>query len=115
MIATSFWTLTLAVAIGTILAFWHLRASDEGTTRPPFLIGLVHAMTGLLGLAALLLVPNLGGGSGFGKMAAWVFGIALISGVVVLLRRRNGPAAMMAIHSSIAVTGYVLLLAWHAL
>ena len=33
---------------------------------------------------------------------------------VVLLRRRSGPNVMMAIHAGIAVSGYVMLLAWYA-
>jgi hypothetical protein len=111
--------LTIAVVLGTGLALWHLRATDDAS-RPPMTIGVVHGCFGAAGLAVLLLVlqgPPRGvsaGAGSFGPTAAVMFGAALLFGVVIWLRRRNTSAVLMAIHSGIAITGYVMLLAWSA-
>jgi hypothetical protein len=112
--------LTLAVAAGTALALWHLRATDQAA-RPPAAVGVVHGGVGAIGLLALLLAlrgPARGVAAGvgsFGATAAVLFVAALISGLVILARRRTLPAVTMAIHAGVAITGYVLLLAWTAL
>jgi hypothetical protein len=111
--------LTIAVALGAGLALWHLRATDDAG-RPPATAGVIHGCFGAAGLAVLLLVlqgPPRGiraGAGAFGAAAAWLFGMALLFGVVIWLRRRNTPVVLMAIHSGIAISGYVLLLAWSA-
>jgi hypothetical protein len=114
------WIISLTVIAGTILAFWHLRATENGG-RPPALAGIAHGLAGAVGLAVLLLVlhgPVRGAASGvgsFGTTSAWLFGAALVSGLVVWRRRRRSPAVMMAVHAGFAVTGWVLLLAWVSL
>jgi hypothetical protein len=42
-----------------------------------------------------------------------LFGAAVLTGIVMLLLRRQG--VVMAIHAGIAITAYVLLLAWSSL
>lgn len=49
----------------------------------------------------------------FGTVAAVLFAGAVLTGVLLLLVRRK--AVVMTIHAGIAITGYVLLLAWNAL
>lgn len=49
----------------------------------------------------------------FGTVAAALFAAALLTGGVLLLRRRSG--LVMAIHAGIAITAYVILLAWNSL
>lgn len=49
----------------------------------------------------------------FGTLSAGLFAGAGLIGVLVFFKRRNG--VVMAIHAGIAITGYVLLLAWNAL
>jgi hypothetical protein len=108
----------LAAAAGTILALWHLWAT-EGGQRPPIAAGVTHGLAGTAGLA--LLIPALlgtprgaaTGTSSFGVIAGWLFAAALLTGVVVLLRRR-WAATTMAIHAGIAITGYVMLLVWYS-
>jgi hypothetical protein len=110
--------LTVAVAAGSALALWHLRAAD-GATRPPVAAGIAHGVVGAAGLALLLLAlrgPARGVGAGvgsFGTVAAVLFVAALLTGIVMLLLRRKG--VVMAIHAGVAITGYVLLLAWSSL
>ena len=76
-------------------------------------------MVGAAGLAVLLLAlrgPARGAAVGvgsFGAVSAGLFGAALMTGVVLLLLRRKG--VVMAIHAGIAITGYVMVMAWVAL
>ena len=118
MVSAAVWILTLAVIAGTVLALLHLRVTD-GAGRPPLVAGIAHGIVGAAGLAALLLAlqgPPRGADTGvgsFGTMAAVLFAGALLTGVAILLLRRK--AIVMAIHAGIAITGYVLLLAWNAL
>ncbi len=111
--------MTLAVAFGSGLALWHLRAI-EGASRPPVSAGIAHGLLGVAGLVVLLLAlggPPRGvaaGAGSFGTAAAVVFAATLAAGVAMLVRRRKGPAVTMAIHSGLAITGYVLLVAWYS-
>ncbi len=101
-----------------MLAFWHLRVT-EPASRPPLPAGIAHGLVGTAGLAVLLMAlrgPERGVNTGvatFGPIAAALFAAALLTGIAVLLLRRKGLA--MAIHATIAITAYVLFLAWAAL
>ena len=118
LVSVAFWTVTLAVAAGTGLAAWHLRAVDD-VGRPPFAAGIAHGVVGAAGLALLLWAlrgPVRGASAGvgsFGLFAAGLFGVALLTGVGLLFLKRK--SSVMAIHASIAISGYVLLLAWNSL
>jgi hypothetical protein len=51
----------------------------------------------------------------FGIAAAVLFALALLFGLIMLLLfRRASPMAgfVIAVHATVAITGYVLLLAW---
>lgn len=110
--------MTLAVAAGTALALWHMRATD-GASQPPLPAGIAHGVVGATGLAVLLLAlrgPPRGAATGvgsFGTEAAALFAAALLTGIVIFFRRRKAVA--ITIHAGIAITGYVLLLAWNSL
>lgn len=118
MVSLAVWVLTLAVAAGSGLALWHLRAT-EPRERPPLAVGIAHGAVGAAGLAALLFAlrgPARGiqaGVGSFGTIAAVLFIGAIVTGVRLLLLRRK--AVVMAIHAGIAITGYVLFLAWYSL
>jgi len=120
LVQAAVWILSLAVAAGTILGLLHLRATDA-KTRPPTWAGIAHGVVGALGLAALVLAlqgPPRGvaeGAGSFGATAGWLFAAALLTGAIVFVRRRNGPAVTTAIHAGLAITGYALLLAWNSL
>ena len=111
--------MTVAVAAGSLLALWHLRAID-GEGGPPLAAGVAHGVVGALGLALFLLSllggPVRGAATGvasFGALSAWLCAGALLTGVVMFWLKRKGP--VMAIHAGVAISGYVLLLAWNAL
>jgi len=118
LLAVAVWILTLAVVAGSVLALWHLRSTDDAT-RPPLSAGLAHGAAGAVGLAVLLLAlrgPPRGieaGAGSFGTTAAILFGAALLTGIVIFFVRNK--AVVIAIHAGIAITGYVLLLAWDSL
>ena len=115
MVFAAVWVLTLAVAVGTGLGLWHLR----GISRPPFAAGIAHGVIGTVGLGVLLLAlrgPPRGVANGvgsFGTIAALLFAAALVAGLVLLVLRRR--SVVMAIHAGIAITAYMLLLAWYSL
>jgi hypothetical protein len=119
LLSTAVWLLTLAVAAGSALAIWHLRANEGSGRRPPFAAGIAHGIIATIGLGALLLAlqgPPRGvanGAGSFGTIAAFLFAGALVSGIALLLLRRQ--PLVMAIHAAIAITGYAILLAWASL
>jgi hypothetical protein len=100
-----------------LLALLHLRATDKASL-PPLSAGIAHGLIGATGLGFLLLAlggPPRGidtGVGSFGIMSAILFAAAILTGISLLLRRSG---IVMAVHAGIAITGYVLLLAWNAL
>jgi hypothetical protein len=86
---------------------------------PPLAVGIAHGGVGAAGLAILLFAlrgPARGveaGVGSFGLASAMLFAGAVLTGAVLLLLRRK--KVVMAIHAGIAISGYVLLLAWDAL
>jgi hypothetical protein len=91
----------------------------RGISRPPFAAGIAHGVIGTVGLGVLLLAlrgPPRGVANGvgsFGTIAAVLFAAALVAGLVLLVLRRR--SVVMAIHAGIAITAYMLLLAWYSL
>ncbi|HEY1412903.1 MAG TPA: hypothetical protein VGF36_12230 [Rhodopila sp.] len=81
--------------------------------------GLAHGLIGTIGLVILLVAlrgPPRGVDAGvgsFGTVSAALFAGALLSGIIMLLLRRRG--LLIAVHAGIAISGYVLVLAWIAL
>jgi hypothetical protein len=123
MLRISVILLSLAVTLGTVLALWHLRAS-EGRGGPPRMVGLLHGALGITGLAALILLlqgPRRGdamGAGSFGVIAAALFASALVAGLAIpsLIRRSPpGAAITVVVHASLAIIAYVLFLAWASL
>jgi hypothetical protein len=104
--------------LGIAQALLYLR----GGGRP--IVGIVHGVTGAAGLGLLAVAlqgPRRGDAMGvgsFGQVAAVLFGVALLVGPFVpLLQRRAPPFAGIAIatHASLAITAFVLFLAWASL
>jgi hypothetical protein len=117
MLSIAFWILALTVAIGSALAFVHLH----GRRLPPWQAGALHGVFGAVGLGALILAlrgPARGvayGVSAFGPAAAVLAAIALLLGLMVLLlarRFKRAAGLAIAVHSTIAVTAFVLLSAY---
>jgi hypothetical protein len=101
--------------LGVSLAFLHLRGK-----RLPAL-GIVHGIAGAAGLVPLVLAlqgPRRGDAMGvgsFGVAAAVLLGFALAFGLFIpwsLGRSSRGFGVTIATHACLAITGFVLLLAW---
>src|SRR6185437_15290638 len=122
MLQAAFWLLSIAVAAGVVIGLRHLRPG--GAAGPRWRLGgLAHGIVGTAGLAALIIVlrgPLRGaamGVTGFGPAAAWTIALAAGLGLVILMLRRGGQAfaAVVPVHALMAITGYVVFLAWWAL
>lgn len=120
MITTSVTLLSCAVAAGLALAALALREGRDRPRRLP-LAALAHGSLGVAGLAVLLIAlqgPVRGlrtGTSSFGVIAAILFGIAILLGLLIRLwyRRRDGtPGLLITAHAGAAVAGFTILLAW---
>jgi hypothetical protein len=119
MLALALAILSATVVAGAVLALLHLRGSP-----PHWAVGALHGVVGTAGLGALLLAlrgPPRGvrtGVAAFGLVAA-IFATAAFAvglAIVALLRRsRGGTGLAIAVHGMLAITAYVLLLAYVAL
>ncbi len=110
--------LSLAVLIGVTISIRFLGYNH----LPSHAIGAVHGLLGASGLSALILALVSGTGTGdrygtasFGPAAAILAALAALAGVgIALLRRRpaRNIGLLIGVHASLAVTAYVLLLAY---
>lgn len=122
MIGIPFYILLGAVLMGAALAVHYARGPTA--KRPHPAIPLTHAALGLVGLTMLLFVlrgglpPTDTGTSDFGGIAAALFGLALAFGLMIAFaawRGRRPGGVLVGTHASIAIAGFVLLIALVAL
>jgi hypothetical protein len=118
MLNAAFIVLGIAVLLGGVLAVLHLR---EGAAPPPLPFGALHGFIAIAGLALLALAlrgPPRGiaqGTGSFGTIAAALIGMAALVGLTQLaarLRNRRLPGMLIGIHATLAVGGFVVLLAY---
>jgi hypothetical protein len=118
MLGASVIILLCALALGATAAVLSLRRRGAPS---PVAVALAHAVLALGGYALLLWAldgPARGAQNGtgsFGAIAAGLFAIAVLLGLALLHRRikaRRLPGALVGIHASIAVAGFVILLAY---
>lgn len=127
MISLAFWLWCAAVAIGIAMATRFLSARHLMAARA---VPAVHALFGLAGLAALIFGLSQGisqaadryGTSAFAPAAAILVAIAAGFGLAAVLRGRprgdkpgRNPGFLLAVHASLAVTAFVLLLGYMSL
>jgi hypothetical protein len=110
---------TVAVLLGLVLALLFAHG-----TAYPRLVGWLHGALGVAALVLLLLAlrgPPRGmamGAGSFGVIAAWLLGVALVFGLLMLnrsLRRGTIPGAAVAVHATLAIAGFVVLVAYASL
>lgn len=108
----------MAVALGASLALLYLR----GRRLP--IVGMVHGLVGASGLALLVATlqgPRRGDAMGvgsFGTAGAALFGAALAFGLCIPLSNRwahRFVGAVIATHAGLAITAFILFLAWASL
>jgi hypothetical protein len=120
---TAFWVLSAAVAVGAVLFAGHLGAGKI----PARAVGYGHAALGIAGFVLLVValmhrqaMEDRYGIAVFAPVGAIFVAIALVLGLVIAFRqarsrRRRIRLPIVGAHATIAVTGYVLLLAYVAL
>ncbi len=119
MLTAAFVILTIAVALGAMLAVLHLRSNR--TSTPPWPLGALHGILALVGLGCLALAlrgPPRGvqlGTASFGIIAAVLFVLAALLGARLLAARIFGKqigGGLIGIHATLAVSGFVILAAY---
>lgn len=107
--------LAVAVLVGSLLAVLHL--SSDKIRKVPWPLAALHALFALGGFAALLASlsgPPRGvdqGTASFDAISAWLLGLAVLFGLLILSARLRGQAragGLIGIHASLAVGGFVL-------
>lgn len=125
MLTAAFAILALAVLLGSALAVLHLRAQTSAAEKPsgpavPWAVGALHGLLGVGGLGCLLLAlrgPARGveqGTASFGAIAATLLALAALAGGAILLThlRKRRPGALIGIHATLAIGGFVVLAAY---
>jgi hypothetical protein len=110
-----------------ILALLHLRSSPPRSpiARSPIarspIVGVIHGLIGAAGFGLLIMTlqgPRRGDAMGvgsFGIFAAVLFGLGLAIGPCIPVLAKRTPrlaGVVIATHASLAVTAFVLFLAW---
>ncbi len=101
------------MTLGLGLTAFRLRSSDA--PRPPLALRLAHALAGAAGLAVLAAAGVMA--DPFGTYAIVLLTAALVAGLGIPLlarSRRRGVGLVLAVHGSIAIAGYVMLMAFVA-
>jgi hypothetical protein len=118
MLNAAFIVLGIAVLLGCVLAVLHLRT---GAAPPPWPFGALHGLIAVAGLGLLTLAlrgPPRGleqGTGAFGIIAAVLIALAALAGLALLaarLRKRRLSGTLIGIHATLAVGGFVILLAY---
>jgi hypothetical protein len=118
MVSVAFALVLIAASLGALLVWMNLA---PGRAVPRWQLGVLHAVLGATGLAALLIAlrgPPHGEAMGvgaFGRIAAWLLALALLMGLVLLstrLRHRRPTSGPIGIHAMLAISGVVILAAY---
>ena len=119
MLDSAFAILGGAVVLGAALFVMHLRGS--GAAKPaPWRLAALHGLLGVGGLACLILAlgnppPRIDQGTaGFGAISVAVLAVAafLGAGIFVLRLANKRAGALIGIHATLAIGGFVILAAY---
>lgn len=114
----AFVILGIAALLGSALAVSHLR---ENATAPSWPFGALHGLIAIGGLVLLALAlrgPPRGldqGTASFGAIAAALIALAAAAGLALLgtrLRKRRPAGALIGLHATLAIGGFVVLIAY---
>lgn len=114
----AFAVLGIAVVLGAALFVRHLRNAPGGATA--WRLAALHGLIGIAGLVCLLFAlrhPPLRadqGAAGFGAISAVMIALAALfgAGIFVIRLTNKGVGAMIGIHATIAIGGFVILAAY---
>ncbi len=116
---TAFAVLGIAVLLGSVLFVMHLRNDQRSAAR--WRLAALHGLIGIGGLACLLFAlhnPALRpdrGTAGFGEISLGLIALAaLLGGGIFATRLANSrrTGALIGIHATIAISGFVILAAY---
>lgn len=120
-IATGLFTIT--VIAGVWMGIIHM--DSEGRRLPPLWLAVGHGLFAVVAFVVLIAAighaANRGAATGshsFGVIAAWLFIAAALVGIYLFirhLRRRRLSGVVIATHMMLAVTGFVVLIAYWTL
>jgi hypothetical protein len=117
MLVSAFVILGIAVLIGCLLAI--LRTNEAA--MPPWWLAALHGLLAIFGSCCLALAlrgPTRGldqGTASFGMLATALIVLAALAGVGLLVARafeKPITGVMIGIHATLAVSGFVILLAY---
>jgi len=120
MLATAFSILGGTVLLGIVLFVLHLRKSNA-TAPAPWRLAALHGLLGVSGLVCLVLAlrnppPRIDPGTvGFGAISVVLLGLAaLLGGIIFAIRAadKSRGGALMGIHATLAIGGFVILAAY---
>jgi hypothetical protein len=119
MLHAAFTILGIAVLLGAVLFVMHLRNTGAADATP--WLAAVHGTIGVGGLVCLLfalsnplLRPDQGT-AGFGTISGVLLALAALFGAgifVIRLASKGRVSALIAIHATIAISGFVILAAY---
>lgn len=116
MLVAAFAILAVVVLLGSVLAVLYLRTN--GTAPPPWPLAALHGFLAIGGLCCLALAlrgPPRGldqGTASFGIIAATMITMAALIGGGLLVANifgRRIAGAMIGVHATVAVSGFVVL------
>jgi hypothetical protein len=119
MLIAAFVILGTTLLLGSVLAVPHLRT--DGAAVIPWRLAALHGLLGIAGLGCLALAlrgPPQGldrGTASFGLIAAALIALAALLGAGFLathLLRRRLAGALVGVHVTLAVSGFVILLVY---
>jgi len=119
MLTAALVILGIAVLLGSALAVVHLRT--DGAVAPTWKLAALHGVVAVVGLGCLALGlrgPPRGleqGTASFGMIAVALIAAAATLGaglVATRLRQRRLPGLMIGVHATLAVSGFVILMAY---
>jgi hypothetical protein len=120
MLHAAFTILGIAVLLGAALFVTHLR-NGGAADAAPWRLAALHGLIGVGGLFCLLfaldnplLRPDRGT-AGFGAISAVLLALAALFGAgifVIRLASKGRVSALIAIHATIAISGFVVLAAY---
>jgi hypothetical protein len=119
MLSAAFISLAAAVALGTALAM--ILSRGRGAPATPWPLRTLHGILGIGGLSCLMLAlrgPPRGedlGVASFGAISAGLIALAALAGIGILfmhVAKKRRAGALIGLHATLAVTGFVMLAAY---
>ena len=119
MLSVAFAVLAVAVLLGGALAVPYLRGGSAQAA--PWPVAALHGVIGITGLSGLVMAlrgPPRGLDQGtvmFGAIAAALFALAALAGLVILYMhrgRKRRAGSLIGLHATLAISSFVVLAAY---